>query len=139
MILPLGQGMQYSLNYQNYNLFLVKTKAQEIYVFWSNKNSLHTMYIQMDVLQAYTFMAKSFEKDDLQIYDIPEIRSRLIDRLESMIHSPLGEDDNFVKGYELSFLESLKTSNIFSLLLSTDQALIWVHLYQFHVFEGLKE
>ena len=66
------------------------------------------MYVHMDILEAYTFMAKAFEHNDLQIYDVPGHRDKLISKLKSMESSPLGENDDYPDGYEKQYLGSIK-------------------------------
>ena len=48
-------------------------------------------------------MARKFELDDLNIFDVPKHRDALIKVLKCMEESPLGEDDGQAPGFELKF------------------------------------
>lgn len=57
----------------------------------------------LDLLNNYCAMARKFELDDLNIFDVPKHRDALIKVLKCMEESPLGEDDGQAPGFELKF------------------------------------
>ena len=52
-------------------------------------------------------MAKAFEKSNCQLYDVPKIRDKVVNKLKSIENSPLGDNDDYMDGYEKKFLEAL--------------------------------
>ena len=67
---------------------------------------LRLMYFLKDALNHWTSVARRFEKNELDLFDIPRYRDELILILKALEKSPLGVDDIYDLGFEQKFLTS---------------------------------
>ena len=70
-------------------------------------------HFRENLLNNYTSLARKFEKLDLNVFDAPEHRDKLLETLDCMMTSPLGEGDQRPAGFELSFKGNVLSSKCY--------------------------